>query len=105
MWLQYGLHSEEAEKISKNSKMQYVSDKCIKQEYQKIFEKSNPFPCFKKLMKKIFIVYGHYNDQSFNAAIKSTFIKTSEEKGIKLIVWIFIRKNLIQFFQVKNPTL
>jgi len=25
--------------------MQYVSDKCIKQEYQKIFEKSNPvFP-------------------------------------------------------------
>ena len=32
-------------------------------------------------MKKIFIVYGHYNDQSFNAAIKNTFIKTSEEKG------------------------
>ena len=45
LWLQYGLHSEEAEKISANSKMQYVSDKCIKQEYQKIFEKSNPvFP-------------------------------------------------------------
>ena len=45
LWLQYGLHSDEAEKISENSKMQYVSDKCIKQEYQKIFEKSNPvFP-------------------------------------------------------------
>ena len=45
LWLQYGLHSDEAEKISENSKMQYISDKCIKQEYQKIFEKSNPvFP-------------------------------------------------------------
>ena len=35
-------------------------------------------------MKKIFIVYGHYNDQSFNAAIKNIFIKTSEEKGNKI---------------------
>ena len=35
-------------------------------------------------MKKIFIVYGHYNDQSFNAAIKDTFIKTAEEKGHKI---------------------
>ena len=32
-------------------------------------------------MKKIFLVYGHYNDKSFNAAIKNTFIKTAEEKG------------------------
>ena len=32
-------------------------------------------------MKKIFLIYGHYNDQSFNAAIRDTFIKTSEEKG------------------------
>ena len=67
LWLQYGLHSDEAEKISVNYKMKYVSDKCIKQEYQKIF-----------------IVYGHYNDQSFNAAIKNIFIKTSEEKGNKI---------------------
>jgi len=45
LWLQYGVHNEDAKKISENSKMQYVSDKCIKQEYQKIFEKSNPvFP-------------------------------------------------------------
>ncbi len=45
LWLQYGIHSEDAKKISENSKMQYVSDKCIKQEYQKNFEKSNPvFP-------------------------------------------------------------
>jgi len=31
-------------------------------------------------MKKIFIVYGHYNDASFNAAIKKTFIETAKEK-------------------------
>ena len=45
LWLQYGLHNEEAKKISENSNIKYISDKCIKQEYQKIFEKSNPvFP-------------------------------------------------------------
>ena len=30
-------------------------------------------------MKKIFLVYGHYNDKSFNAAIRDTFIKTAVE--------------------------
>ena len=32
-------------------------------------------------MKKIFLIYGHYSDKSFNAAIKNTFIKTAEENG------------------------
>ena len=32
-------------------------------------------------MKKIFLVYGHYNDNSFNAAIKNTFIKTAKDNG------------------------
>ena len=32
-------------------------------------------------MKKIFLVYGHYDDQSFNAAIRDTFIKTALENG------------------------
>ena len=32
-------------------------------------------------MKKIFLVYGHYNSKSFNAAIKDTFIKTAKENG------------------------
>ena len=27
-------------------------------------------------MKKIFIVYGHYDEKSFNAAIRDTFIET-----------------------------
>ena len=45
LWLQYGIHNDEAEKISENSNLKYVSDKCIKQEYQKLFQKSHPvFP-------------------------------------------------------------
>ena len=32
-------------------------------------------------MTKVFMVYAHYNDNSFNAAIKDTFIKTANEKG------------------------
>ena len=45
LWLQYGIHNDEAKQISESSNIKYVSDKCIKQEYQKIFEKSNPvFP-------------------------------------------------------------
>ena len=32
-------------------------------------------------MKKIFLLYGHYHEKSFNAAIRDTFIKTAEENG------------------------
>ena len=37
-------------------------------------------------MKKIFLIYGHYNDKSFNAAIRDIFIKTAEENGNKVDV-------------------
>ena len=48
LWLQYGIQNEEAEKIAENSKIQYVANKCIKQEYQKLFQKANPvFPVLK----------------------------------------------------------
>ena len=48
LWLQYGIHNEEAEKIAEKSKIQYVSNKCIKQEYQRLFQKANPvFPVLK----------------------------------------------------------
>jgi len=48
IWLQYGIHNEEAKKIAENAKIQYVSNKCIKQEYQKLFQKVNPvFPVLK----------------------------------------------------------
>ena len=45
IWLQYGIDNDEAKKISEKAKIQYVGNKCIKQEYQKLFQKSNPvFP-------------------------------------------------------------
>ena len=48
LWLQYGIKHEDAKKISENANMKYVENKCIKQEYQKLFQKSNPvFPVLK----------------------------------------------------------
>ena len=45
LWLQYGIQHEEAKKIAEDAEVQYIENKCIKQEYQKLFEKSNPvFP-------------------------------------------------------------
>ena len=35
-------------------------------------------------MKNIFLVYGHYNDNSFNAAIREAFLEEAKEKGTKL---------------------
>ena len=35
LWLQYGIQNEEAN-------IKYIENKCIKQEYQKLFQKSNP---------------------------------------------------------------
>ena len=48
-WLQYGMHSKEAQKITEAANMFYISNKCIKQEYQKLFLKMSPvFPALKK---------------------------------------------------------
>ena len=48
-WLQYGIESEEAKKRVESKKIFYISNKCIKQEYQKIFLKVSPvFPALKK---------------------------------------------------------
>ena len=48
LWLQYGIENEESKKIAENARIQYVSNKCIKQEYQRLFKKSNPvFPVLK----------------------------------------------------------
>ena len=30
-------------------------------------------------MKKIFVAYAHYDDASFNAAIRDTFIETAKQ--------------------------
>ncbi len=45
LWLQYGIQNDEAEKIALEANINYISNKCIKQEYQRLFQKSNPvFP-------------------------------------------------------------
>ena len=54
-------------------------------------------------IKKIFIVYGHYNDQSFNAAIKDTFIKTAEEKGHKIDFLDLYKENFNPVFSGEKP--
>ena len=48
IWLQYGIQNDEAEKIVQDANIKYISNKCIKQEYQRLFLKSNPvFPVLK----------------------------------------------------------
>ncbi len=48
LWLQYGIKNDAAEKIASNAKMKYISNRCIKQDYQNIFHKVNPvFPALK----------------------------------------------------------
>ena len=48
LWLQYGIQNEEAEMIAKKANIHYIANRCIKQEYQKLFEKTNPvFPVLK----------------------------------------------------------
>jgi len=48
LWLQYGIQNEEAKRIVETEKIQYVANRCIKQEYQKLFQKVNPvFPALK----------------------------------------------------------
>jgi len=48
LWLQYGIKNDAAEKIALNAKMKYISNRCIKQDYQNIFQKVNPvFPVLK----------------------------------------------------------
>jgi hypothetical protein len=45
LWLQYGIQNQEAEKIAKSANITYIANRCIKQEYQKLFLKVSPvFP-------------------------------------------------------------
>ena len=47
-WLQYGIQNKEAEKIVNSRNIIYIANKCIKQEYQRLFLKVNPvFPALK----------------------------------------------------------
>ena len=49
LWLQFGIENEEAKKIVETENITYIANKCIKQEYQRLFLKVNPvFPALKK---------------------------------------------------------
>ena len=49
LWLQYGIQNEIAKKIVETKNIIYIANKCIKQEYQRLFLKVNPvFPALKK---------------------------------------------------------
>jgi len=45
LWLQFGIQNQEAQKIAESANIIYVANRCIKQEYQRLFLKINPvFP-------------------------------------------------------------
>ena len=47
-WLQFGIQSDEAKQIVEKNNITYISNKCIKQEYQRLFLKMSPvFPALK----------------------------------------------------------
>ena len=54
-------------------------------------------------MKKIFLVYGHYDDKSFNAAIRDTFIKSAEDKGNKVDAVDLYKEKFDPVFAGEDP--
>ena len=48
LWLQYGIQNQEAQKIAKSANVTYIANRCIKQEYQRLFLKVSPvFPALR----------------------------------------------------------
>ncbi len=54
-------------------------------------------------MKKLFIIYGHYSDKSFNAAIKDEFIKTVKENGNEVDLVDLYKENFNPVFAGEKP--
>ena len=54
-------------------------------------------------MKKIFLIYGHYNEKSFNAAIRDTFIKTVKENGNEVECIDLYKENFNPVFAGEKP--
>ena len=49
LWLQYGVQNQEAQGIVELANITYIANRCIKQEYQRLFLKVNPvFPALKE---------------------------------------------------------
>ena len=55
-------------------------------------------------MKKIFLVYGHFSDKSFNASIKNTFVKTAKEIGHEVDCVDLYKENFNPVYSGEEPT-
>ena len=45
LWLQFGIQNQKAQEIVESANITYIANRCIKQEYQRLFLKMNPvFP-------------------------------------------------------------
>jgi len=48
LWLQFGIQNQEAQEIVESANITYIANRCIKQEYQRLFLKMSPvFPVLK----------------------------------------------------------
>ena len=54
-------------------------------------------------MKRIFVVYGHYNEKSFNAAIRDKFVETVEKNGHKVDVVDLYKEKFDPVFSGEEP--
>ena len=54
-------------------------------------------------MKKIFLVYGHYDDNSFNAAIRDVFVKQSELNGNQVDITDLYKEKFNPVFAGEEP--
>ena len=54
-------------------------------------------------MNKIFLVYGHYDDKSFNAAIKDTFVLTAEKAGHRVDLVDLYKEKFDPVFAGEEP--
>ena len=53
--------------------------------------------------KKFFIVYGHYDDNSFNAAIRDTFIESAKKAGHTVDMVDLYKEKFDPVFAGGNP--
>ena len=54
-------------------------------------------------MKKIFVVYGHYDEKSFNAAIRDTFKETLENNGHQVDIVDLYKEKFDPVFSGEEP--
>ena len=54
-------------------------------------------------MKKVFLVYGHYNDNSFNASIRDEFVKQSKSNGHQVDVVDLYKEKFNPVFAGEEP--